>query len=44
MLKKVGDKFAQELEVSNILNKLRTTHQMLKNFSMKEQDKFIMYN
>lgn len=44
ILKKAEDKFSRELEVSNILNKVRTTHQMLKNFQMKEQSKFIKYN
>ena len=44
ILKKAADKFANELAVSNILNKIRTTHQILKNFSIKDQDKFIMYN
>jgi len=44
ILKKAADKFANELAVSNILKKIRTTHQILKNFSIKEQDKFIMYN
>ena len=32
ILTKASDKFTNELDVFNLLNKIRTTHQMLKNF------------
>ena len=43
-MKKASDKFTDEMQVSNILDKIRTTHQMLKNFQIRDQDKFIKYN
>ena len=44
ILKKASDKFSDEMQVHNILDKIRTTHQMLKNFQINDQDKFIKYN
>ena len=44
ILQKASDKFNEEMQVSNILNKIRNTHQMLKNFQIIDQEKFVKYN